>query len=273
MTKIAFIGCGNMASCIINAILKDKDDSLSLVASGPHIEKLEKFKALGVDITTDNSAAASISNIIFLGVKPQILPDVLNNMVIMGVSFKDKLVISMAVGFSSKSIADIIKSDKIIRIMPNTPSKIGLGVSAVFFDKGCNDSDKEIAKNLLKNLGLSVFVDDEEKITTLGAITGSGPAFIYKFLESLSDIAIQKGFDEEETRLFIEQLILGTATLIVKNHDTKLSTMREAVTSKGGTTFEGLKTMDKNNFKRMMDDTIDACITRSHELENILKDK
>lgn len=273
MTKIAFIGCGNMASCIINAILKEKDDSLSLVTSGPHIEKLEKFKALGVDITTDNSAAASIANIIFLGVKPQILPDVLDNMVKMGVSFKDKLVISMAVGFSCKSISDIIKSDKIIRIMPNTPSKIGLGVTAVFFDKGCNDYDRDITKQLLSNLGLSVFVDNEEKITTLSALTGSGPAFIYKFLEELSDIAIQKGFKEEDTRLFIEQLILGTATLIVQNHDTKLSLLREAVTSKGGTTFEGLKMMDKLHFKDMMNNTIEACINRSHELENILKDK
>ncbi len=261
-----------MASCIINAISSLKREH-TISVSGPHLEKLEKFKSMGHHIGTDNVLCAKESDIIFLGVKPQILGSVLRDLKDKGIDFSQKLVISMAVGFSCSSIEDITKSNKTVRIMPNTPSSLGLGVTAIYFDSGVGTEQKDLTYELLAGLGLNVTVDNEEQITLLGALTGSGPAFLYRFLESLCTIATEHGLDAVQSRNLMQMLIKGTAAMIEHNAQSSLAQLREAVTSKGGTTFEGLKVMQTRNFDAMMHEVIDACIRRSHELEETLKDK
>lgn len=262
--KIAFIGGGNMTSCIFDAILKSNEPS-EIYVSGPHIEKLQKFKEKGAFISTNNKEVAQNADFIFLGVKPQILTNVLEEL--REINLENKILISMAAGFRVSSIQKICNAKNIVRIMPNTPSKLGEGVTGIFFNQNITEETKEKILSLLQYMGKIISLDSEEKINVIGAVAGSSPAFLYRFLDSLINETIRLGFNKEEARQIIEQMALGTSLMIINNQDMSLTELREAVTSKGGTTFQGLCQMDKYQFEQMMHDTIDACMDKTHKFE------
>ena len=112
---------------------------------------------------------------------------------------------------------------------------------------------------------------DEEGINSLGALAGSTPAFLYRFLETLVAETVAHGFSESEARAIIEQMALGTASMVIANQDQSLAQLREAVTSKGGTTFQGLAQMTNYHFEDMMHDVIEACLRRTREFEDMFK--
>ena len=269
MSKIAFIGGGNMSSCIFNGIIKTRPSFDSIMVSGPHLEKLEHFKQSGTTITTDNVAATRESEVIFLGVKPQMLTTVLNELAAAEIDFKHKLVVSMVAGYLCTSIAKIIGSPRIIRIMPNTPSKLGLGVVGIYYAAETSAADRDLCKDLLKGLGSIIETQNEEGINVIGCLGGSTPAFLYRFLEALIAETVARGFTEEAARKMIQQMALGTASMCIANPDTPISQMREAVTSKGGTTIEGLKKMSEYHFEEMMSAVVKASMDRTHEFERM----
>ncbi len=266
--KIAFIGGGNMASCIYESIIASGFDAKNITVSGPHLEKLEKFKSKGSEITTDNLEALKNAEIIYLGVKPQILTSVLDEIAASGIALNHKLFISMAAGFKLSSIESKLNTKKIIRIMPNTPAKLGLGVIAVVYDSEVTDNEKELASKMLSHMGQCI-VGDEDNLNVIGAVAGCGPAFVYRFMEALIAEAVAHGLNEKDARAIVEQTVLGSANMCIKNQDTKLSELREAVTSKGGTTFAGLCKMTEGNFEQLMKNTVQASLDRTYEFEKM----
>lgn len=269
MSKIAFIGGGNMSSCVFNGIKKTRGDLDEIVVSGPHLEKLQHFADDGAKITSNNIEAAQSSEVVVLGVKPQMLTGVLEELAGAGVDFKNKLIVSMAAGFTCKSITRLTGSERIIRIMPNTPSKLGIGVIGIFYNSSVQEADKTLVQDLLKGLGSVIDCTDEEGINVIGCLGGSTPAFLYRFLEALIAEAVKRGFSEEAARNMIEQMAEGTAAMCKANHDVTIGQLREAVTSKGGTTLEGLKKMTEYKFEEMISAVVQASMDRTHEFERM----
>ena len=265
--KIAFIGGGNMASCIFESVRKSASPR-NITVSGPHLEKLQHFKDEGASVTTDNAAAASSSGIVFLGVKPQVLTGVLEDLAKRGVDFKGRLVISMAAGFCLSSLERLTGSDRIVRIMPNTPAMIGQGVTALCCGKGATADDVKLVKNLLSDMGMTI-EGDEKQLDVIGAVAGCGPAFVYRFMEALVAQSVRNGMDGKAARSMVEQLVSGSAAMVVKNQDKTLAQLREAVTSKGGTTYAGLCKMTEGHFEDMMQSVIDASLARTLEFEKM----
>ena len=269
MSTIAFIGGGNMAGCIFNGIIKTRPGQDKIVVSGPHVDKLQHFADAGASITADNAAAAQASEVIFLGVKPQMLTAVLTELAAAKVDFAHKLVISMAAGFVCAGISKLTGSDRIIRIMPNTPAKLGLGVIGIYYGAGASAEDGALCRELLKGLGSLVETSTEEGINVIGCVAGSSPAFMYRFLEALIAETVKRGFSEQEARELIQQTALGMASMCIANPNTPISQLREAVTSKGGTTFEGLKQMTAYKFEEMVAAAVQASMDRTHEFEEM----
>lgn len=271
MLKISFIGGGNMSSCIIDGILKSSVQC-AINVSGPHLDKLEqRFANKPISLFTDNIKACIDSDIIFLGVKPQILNEVLDN-ISSCVNCSEKIIVSMATGFRLHNIQEKLAAKYVLRIMPNTPSKIGQGVIGIYYNENIDDKKKDIVKRLLKPLGLLVELHDEQMINTISALCGSSPAFLFRFLNSLINIAKTKGFDEQEARAMITHLAIGCANLVQANKDQSLDQMIDAVTSKGGTTYEGLKVMSAYKFEDMISDVIQACLDKNTTLERMLNE-
>lgn len=270
MAKIAFIGGGNMSSCIFNGIIKTRPGQDQVIVAGPHLEKLEHFKQDGAAITTDNVAAFNDSEVIFFGVKPQILPSVLEELVNAKVKVEGKLLISMAAGFTFKAFTKRLGACHLIRIMPNTPAKLGLGVTSVSCGEGVTEQEQTLCTELLQGLGMSI-PTDEQGINSLGALAGSAPAFFFRFMEALVAETEKAGFSKKQARAIIEQVALGSVQMVKNNPDTEISALREAVTSKGGTTYQGLLQMTNYQFEKMMSEAIAACLRRTHEFEQMFE--
>ncbi|MGN0915804.1 MAG: YggS family pyridoxal phosphate-dependent enzyme [Succinivibrio sp.] len=265
--KIAFVGGGNMASCIFESILNTVAAS-DITVSGPHLEKLEKFKAVGASVTTDNVQAVKDADVVFLGVKPQILTGVLEQIRDSGIDLGKKLFVSMAAGYKISSITRYLSSTNIIRIMPNTPAKLGLGVIATAYGDGVSSEDKVLCKSYLSHMGQCID-GDENALNVIGAVCGCGPAFVYRFMEALVSEAVRHGISEKDARQMVEQTVFGSASMVIKNQDSSIASLREAVTSKGGTTFAGLTKMTEGNFEQMMQNVIQASLDRTYEFEKM----
>lgn len=268
--KIAFIGGGNMATCIFNGIVKTRNHKDQIMVAGPHLEKLEHFKNQGAAITTNNIDALNFAEVVFLGVKPQIMPQVLAEIKDSGVDYSDKLFISMAAGWRCEAFYSRLGDCKLIRIMPNTPAQLGLGLTSICSGANVSKEQEALCLELLSGLGKSVLTD-EEGINSLGALAGSAPAFMYRFMEALVSETQKRGFSKEQSREIIEQMALGTAQMVIHNQDKEIGELREAVTSKGGTTFQGLAQMSEYKFEEMMSKVIEACLHRTHEFEDMFK--
>lgn len=268
--KIAFIGGGNMATCIFNGIVKTRPNLDAIMVAGPHVEKLASFAAQGAQITSDNLEALAFADIVFLGVKPQIMPEVLAQIKDSGIDYSDKLFISMAAGWRTEAFYSRLGPCKLIRIMPNTPAQLGLGLTSMCSGQDISPKQEQLCLDLLQGLGKTVLTD-EEGINSLGAFAGSAPAFMYRFMEALVTETTKRGFSDVQAREIIEQMALGTAQMVIHNQDKSLAQLREAVTSKGGTTFQGLAQMSEYKFEEMMGQVIEACLRRTHEFETMFK--
>lgn len=258
-----------MSSCIFDGIKKARNDADEIYVSGPHLEKLQKFADKKAKITTSNIEAVKESDIIFLGVKPQMLTAVLKELKDNRIDFSEKVLVSMAAGFKIASIRRLTDAPYIVRIMPNTPAKIGLGITGIYFEKGIDDKDKELISSLLAPLGMLCQLNSEEGINAIGALAGSAPAFLYRFFEAVEHECVRYGFSQSDARKIVEQLGLGTSSMVIHNHATSICSLREAVTSKGGTTYEGLQQMSSFKFEEMMEEVFKACMKKTHLFEEM----
>ena len=262
--KIAFIGPGVMAEAMIAGLLRKKlANSENIVASGPRDERgAELHKKYGVKITMDNASAISQADVVVLSVKPQRLSEVMKGL--KGIH-SDALVLSIVAGASIKKIGTGLKHKSVVRSMPNTPGQIGEGITVWTASKEVTDEQQEMARAILGALGEEVFVEDEGYLDMATALSGSGPAYVFLFTEALIDAGVHMGFPRRIAEQLVLQTIKGSASFYeaAARHP---ATLRNQVTSPGGTSAEALYYLEKAGFRTAISRAVWAAYQRSLEL-------
>ena len=262
--KITFIGPGVMAEAMIAGLLRQGLASPEqLTAAGPRAERGEELKGrYGIQATTDNAAAASQADVVVLSVKPQRLTSVMTGLEALR---KDALVLSIVAGASMQKISKALKHEAVVRSMPNTPGQIGEGITVWVASRKTSEEQRETARQILGALGEEVFVEDEGYLDMATALSGTGPAYVFLFTEALIDAGVHMGFP----RRIAEQLVLKTIRGSVdyyKYAERHPATLRNQVTSPGGTSAEALYYLEKAGFRTALSRAIWAAYQRSLEL-------
>jgi len=271
---IAFIGSGNMAEAIFSGMLSNGYAHHKIIASNRGQERLVYLKEkYDIQITQDNLEAAEKADVVVLSVKPQMMETVCN--ALSSIDFSQKLVISIAAGMTCKRIATLLNSEqlnidiRLIRVMPNTPSLVNRGMSGLYANNTASSSDKLYAEQLLHSVGEICWVNTEAGINSIIGISGSGPAYFFLFMEAMHQEAVKYGFDKETARTLVQQTALGAAEMVIHNPELEISTLRNNVTSKGGTTAAALATFNDNALSEIVTKAIQAAISRAEEMEKL----
>jgi pyrroline-5-carboxylate reductase len=262
--KIAFIGPGAMAEAIIAGLIRQKlAKPENIIASGPREERgAELNKKYGIKSTTDNASAASHADVVVLSVKPQRLSDVMKGL--KGIR-SDALVLSVIAGANLKKLSVGLKHKAIVRSMPNTPGQIGEGITVWTASKEVTEEQHEIARQILGALGQEVFVEDENYLDMATALSGNGPAYVFLFTEALIDAGVHMGFPRRIAEQLVLQTIKGSAAFY-EQAGRHPATLRNQVTSPGGTSAEALYYLEKAGFRTAISRAIWAAYQRSVEL-------
>lgn len=267
--SIAFIGSGNMASSIIAGLIDSGYASNLITATAPSAERREKLgQTYAINTTSNNKQAVLQADVIVLSVKPQIMAQVLQEL--SDIDFSHKLLVSIAAGITVPRLNEMLgKPANFIRVMPNTPSLLGLGMSGLFAPAEISSQDKEFAGQLMQAVGEICWVDEESKINNIIAAAGSSPAYFFLFMEAMQKEAQAQGFSKETARMLVQQSALGAAQMVVSNPQTELSTLREQVTSKGGTTAQAIATFNELHLSETVAKAMQAAIKRAEEMESL----
>lgn len=244
MNKTGFIGCGHMASAIIQGILSSNFLSeADVIASEASAEFAQKKQAeLGIEVITDNKTLAKNSDVIVLATKPNAIKDVLND--IKDELTSDKLIVSIAAGVSTKTIEEAAgKEIAVIRVMPNAGAMILEGMSGIVKGKFAKDEHVEFVKELFSKIGKCIVVD-EDKIDIVTAISGSGPAFFYKTINEMARAGEKLGLDYEKALLLSIQTAIGSAKIMLES-DLTPEELIERIATKGGCTEVGVNFMNE----------------------------
>jgi pyrroline-5-carboxylate reductase len=262
--KIAFIGPGVMAEAMIAGLLRQKlADPKNIIAAGPREERgAELTKKYGIKSATDNTEAAHQADVVVLSVKPQRLSEVMKG--IKGIR-PEALVLSIIAGASIKKISAGLKHKSIVRSMPNTPGQIGEGITVWTASKDVSEAQQNMARSLLSAMGEEVFVEDESYLDMATALSGSGPAYVFLFTEALIDAGVHMGFPRRIAEQLVLQTIKGSASYYqgAARHP---ATLRNQVTSPGGTSAEALYYLEKAGFRTAISRAVWAAYQRSLEL-------
>ena len=265
---IAFIGGGNMAQAIVFGLLKQAYPADKIIVCDPNEEKRALFAQKGVCTSTDNVAAVAQAEVVLLAVKPQVLAEVCSPL--SAVDFSDKLLISIAAGISvARLTAFLPTATSIVRVMPNTPALVGEGMAGLFAGQNTSENDRTFAQDLLSAVGKTLWVASEEHMHAVTAASGSSPAYFFQFLEAMQQGLIDMGLSADNARELVQQAMLGSAKMVVENPQLDLSTLRQNVTSKGGTTAAALNVLNQHQFNDIVQQAMQACVARSKEMETL----
>lgn len=262
--KITFIGPGVMAEAMIAGLIRQElAKPENILASGPRENRGQELREkYGIHATTDNAEAASDADVVVLSVKPQRLTEVLTGL---HKIHSDALVLSIVAGATIQKISKTLKHKAVVRSMPNTPGQIGEGITVWTASKDTSEEQQEMARQILGALGDEVFVEDEYYMDMATALSGSGPAYVFLFTEALIDAGVHMGFP----RRIAEQLVLKTIRGSVDYYyqaERHPATLRNQVTSPGGTSAEALYYLEKAGFRTAISRAIWAAYQRSLEL-------
>lgn len=262
--NITFIGPGVMAEAMIAGLLHKKlAEPENITVSGPREERSEQLhEKYGIKTTTDNTSAASQADVVVLSVKPQRLSEVMKGL--KGIQ-PEALIISIIAGANIKKIGTGLKHKAIVRSMPNTPGQIGEGITVWASSKEVTEEQQETARAILGALGDEVFVEDESYLDMATALSGSGPAYVFLFTEALIDAGVHMGFPRRISEQLVLQTIKGSTSFYQKaaRHP---ATLRNQVTSPGGTSAEALYYLEKAGFRTAISRAVWAAYQRSLEL-------
>ncbi len=265
---IAFIGPGVMAEAMLSGILRNKlTQPEKILVSGPLIDRNEELQAkYGVQTFSSNSEAAGKADVVVLSVKPQRLEKVLAAR--KGPLTPDALVLSIVAGASIAKIARNLGHDIIVRAMPNTPAQIGEGITVWTSSKTVSEKQTEFAQTILGAFGKEIYEEEEEYLDKATALSGTGPAYVYLFMEAMVDAGVHLGF----SRRTAERLVIETLRGSVDYYDTgaedtrHLARLRNQVTSPGGTSAEAIYYLEKAGFRTAISRAVWAAYQRSREL-------
>ncbi|MDH3381911.1 MAG: pyrroline-5-carboxylate reductase [Flavobacteriaceae bacterium] len=263
--ELVVIGCGNMGSAIIKAILKQGiivKEKLIVIEKTPN-KFTEDLKSQKVAILSSLSRLNSNIKTVILAVKPQAVKETLNPLSVK--VDKNSLVISIMAGVTVGFLKENLPKAQIVRTMPNTPCSINQGMTAYFGDQNVTEESFEFTKEILESIGEAVKVDDENLMDAVTAISGSGPAYVFYLAEALNDAALQMGLNAEQSKILSRQTMLGASSLLA-NSSLDAKKLRENVTSKGGTTEAAIKHFNEMHIKENMIDAFKKAWQKSIEL-------
>jgi pyrroline-5-carboxylate reductase len=262
--KIAFIGGGNMANAIIGGLLQQGANPTDLCVAEIDPAARERIAgALGVSAVADGREAARGAGCVILAVKPQQMRPAV---AAVAADCADAIVVSIAAGIRTDDLSRWLGGhDRIVRVMPNTPALIRSGVSAAYALPGVSAVQRDVVDGLLGAVGKVLWVDEEGMLDAVTAVSGSGPAYAFYLIEAMQEAALGLGFDAAAARLLSVETVLGAARLAEASTETA-ATLRERVTSKGGTTQRALEVLESRGAKAAFIEAIEAAAQRSREL-------
>lgn len=265
--KITFIGPGAMAEAMIYGLIhQGVAGPQALIAAGPGQKRLDQLHTTyAIDTTTDNAAAAREGDVVVLSVKPQRLEKVLEGL--KGTIKPDALVLSIVAGASIDAIANGLQHSLIVRSMPNTPAQIGEGITVWTASKGVSQQQLEMTRQILGALGDQIFLEEEYYLDMATALSGTGPAYVFLFMEAMVDAGVHLGFPRRIAEQLVAQTVRGSVDYYQKREDpVHLARLRNEVTSPGGTSAAALYYLEKAGFRTAISRAIWAAYERSLEL-------
>lgn len=265
--KIAFIGGGNMAAALIAGLAGKLTPGANIHVVDPNLEALERLRSqYGVSTAAAADAAVSGAEVIVLAVKPQSMREVATQLAPLIDAARQPLVVSIAAGIRSADLARWLGGyAAIVRCMPNTPALIGMGITGMVAAAGVSASQKQSADAILRAVGPTVWLDDENQIDAVTAISGSGPAYVFYFIEALQQAATELGLSAEQGTQLALATFAGAAQLASQSSE-PVTLLRDRVTSKGGTTYAALTSMEQGGVKAAIVEAAKAAARRGKEL-------
>ncbi|MGQ3889849.1 pyrroline-5-carboxylate reductase [Legionella sp. CNM-1927-20] len=259
--KICFIGYGNLAKALISGLSQNKN--LELFATSPSLPI--GVNEIGVKTHSSNTAFIAIADVIILAVKPAQITSVLTE--IGKYLSQNSLLISLAAGINLNKLASFCKGKQaIVRCMPNTPIAVGKGASAFIANNYVHAKQKALVESLFKPLSVTAWLNNEDEINAITALSGSGPAYVFLFLEALIAAGEKLGLSRPIAHSFAKQTAIGTLSLI-ENSALSLQQLRQTVTSKGGTTAAALAVLEQHDFSEVIFQALKAAYNRAQEME------
>ena len=265
--KIAFIGPGVMAEAMIAVLIRENLAKPGmLIAAGPRTERTRDLAArYSITGTTDNAVAASEGDVVVLSVKPQRLDAVLDGL--RGSIKEEALIISIVAGAPIAKISGILEHQAVIRAMPNTPAQIGEGITVWTASAAVSDEQREIGQQILAALGQEIFMEEETYLNMATALSGTGPAYVFLFMEAMVDAGVHLGFPRRVAEQLVAQTVRGSVDYYTRDTDPlHLARLRNQVTSPGGTSAAALYYLEKAGFRTAISRAVWAAYERSREL-------
>jgi pyrroline-5-carboxylate reductase len=294
--NLSIIGAGAMGSAIASGIhLSQKkillanteirvpqryeNTEIKLSICNRSQEKLDKLSKK-IDFTAyeeiENMISAEKPNLLIIAVKPKDISEILNSL--KGIN-SECIIVSVLAGINIKTIEDRFPFNPIFRAMPNTPAQIGSGITALTYNKHCNDEHKNLVEEIFHAVGDVIFIDDENKMHAVTALSGSGPAYFFFLAEALIQAGINQGLNLEEASILVNKTFLGSGLLLNSSNEGAMNesvnsrsnnpspeTLRKAVTSPNGTTHAAISSLENNGFSEIINQAIQAASQRSKEL-------
>ncbi|MGB5306316.1 MAG: pyrroline-5-carboxylate reductase [Gammaproteobacteria bacterium] len=263
---LAFIGAGNMACSLVGGLIADGWDPARIHVADADPQQLERVSGrFPVTTTSTNPDAAAQADVVILAVKPQSIKEVALELADT-VAQSRALVISIAAGIRETSLRGWLgKQTAIVRAMPNTPALVQSGATALYANPAVNEAQRSIAESILRAVGMTLWIDDETMMDAVTALSGSGPAYFFLFMEALQSAGCKLGLPSDTARLLVLQTAFGAAKMALESSE-DAATLRRRVTSPGGTTERALEVLQEQEFEARILKALQAAAERSREL-------
>jgi pyrroline-5-carboxylate reductase len=264
--KIGFIGGGNMASSLLSGLIASGHSPQHLWVSDINPDTLKALaQNLNVNTSTSNDTVINEVDVVVLAVKPQTLSSVAKSAAAL-IQQKKPLVVSIAAGINQHSLSQWLGADTaIVRCMPNTPALVLTGATALHANTKVTAEQRNLAENILRSVGIALWVKDESELDAVTAVSGSGPAYYFLLMEAMEKAALELGLSEVTARLLVQQTALGAAKIALESPESP-EQLRKRVTSPGGTTQRAIETFEQGGFTELVSKALHAARDRSIEM-------
>lgn len=270
--KIAFIGGGNMAASLLGGLLANGYNADLLWVADIRQTVLDQLAAdYQIHTSSTNSEVVPDADVVVLAVKPDCIREVAQQ--IAPLLAGNTLVVSIAAAISQSSLRRWLGDGvAIVRCMPNTPALVQTGATALHANSNVQPKQRDLAENIMRAVGVCLWVCHESELDAVTAISGSGPAYFFLLMEAMEQAAAELGLGEEDARLLVQQTALGASKIAIESPD-NASQLRHKVTSPGGTTAAALQTLEQGRFAQLVAKALHAARDRSVEMCKELEDK
>jgi len=264
--KIGFIGGGNMASSLISGLIASGHAPEQIWVSDINPDTLSALKEqLNVNTSANNDDIINAVDVVVLAVKPQTLSALTQSIAAL-VQQKKSLVVSIAAGINQNSLSRWLGADTaIVRCMPNTPALVLTSATALHANDKVTGEQRDLAENILRAVGIALWVEDEAELDAVTAVSGSGPAYYFLLMEAMEKAALELGLNQETARLLVQQTALGAAKIALESAESP-EQLRRRVTSPGGTTQQAIETFEQGGFTELVSKALHAARDRSIEM-------